>query len=114
MQPRMPRGTENSAGYTNGKMGSMGMIGVSGGSGFGPVITLGLSMIRTTQEIRPTRMPITAPVVLNRFQKIVSRITGTLALAATAKASATRNATFRFCAGIARSIAATEIPTAVK
>src|SRR5688500_20139881 len=101
MQPRTPRGTENSAGYTNGKMGSMGMIGVNGGSGFGPVITFGLSMIKTTQEIRPTSMPVTAPVVLKRFQKMVSRITGTFALAATAKASATRNATVRFWAGIA-------------
>src|SRR5919107_3761177 len=112
MQPRTPSGTENSAGYTNGKMGSMGMIGVSGGSGFGPVITLGLRMIRTTQEIRPTSMPVTAPVVLTRFQKMVSRITGTFALAATAKASATRNATLKLSAGRARSIAATEIPTA--
>src|SRR5919107_3983045 len=107
----MPRGTENSAGYTNGKMGSMGMIGVSGGSGFGPVITFGLSMIRTTQEIRPTRMPITAPVVLNRFQNMVSRITGTLALAATAKARATRNATLRFAAGVGRDNAPPEKPT---
>src|SRR5215217_573491 len=109
----MPRGTENSAGYTNGKMGSMGMIGVSGGSGFGPVITFGLRMIRTMQEIKPTSMPVTTPVVLNRLQNMVSRITGTLALAATAKARATRNATFRFWAGIARTIAAIEMPTAV-
>src|SRR5215210_1568332 len=113
MQPRKPRGTENSAGYTNGKMGSMGIIGVNGGSGFGPVITFGLRMIRTMQENKPTSMPVTAPVVLNRFQNMVSRITGTLALAATAKARATRNATLRLCAGIARSIAATEMPTAV-
>jgi hypothetical protein len=90
----------------------MGMMGVAGGSGFGPVSTLGLRITSTTAEIRPTSMPVTAPAVLNRFQKIVSRMTGTFALAATAKASATRNATLKLSAGSARSIAATEIPTA--
>jgi hypothetical protein len=49
---------------------------------------------------------------LNRFQKIVRRMTGTFALAATAKASATRKATLKLSAGSARSIAATEIPIA--
>jgi hypothetical protein len=40
-------------------------------------------------------------------------MTGTFALAATAKASATRNATLRLPRGIARIIAAAEMPTAV-
>src|ERR687896_1278210 len=101
------------AGLVSGKRGSMGMIGVAGGSGFGPVNTLGLRMTSTTAEIRPSSMPVIAPVVLNLFQKIVSRMTGTFALAATAKASATRNATLRLPRGMARIMAATEMPTAV-
>src|ERR687895_2629238 len=102
------------AGLVSGKRGSMVMIGVAGGSGFGPVNTLGLRMTSTTAEIRPSSIPVIAPVVLNLFQKIVIRMTGTFALAATAKAKATRNATFRLPRGIARTIAATEMPTAVR
>src|SRR3712207_9462724 len=88
-----------SAGLLSGKRGSMVMIGVAGGSGFGPVNTLGLMITSTTAEIRPRSIPVIAPVVLNLLQKIVSRITGTFALAATAKASATRKATFRLPSG---------------
>jgi hypothetical protein len=72
-----PKGTEMMAGLVSGKMGSIVMIGVAGGSGFGPVNTLGLRMTSTTAEIRPSSMPVIAPVVLNLFQKIVSRMTGT-------------------------------------
>src|ERR687893_3283188 len=100
------------AGLVSGKRGSMGMIGVAGGAGSGPVNTLGLMMTSTTAETRPRVMPVMAPAVLNLFQKIVSRMTGTFALAATAKARATRNATFRLPSGIARTIAATEMPMA--
>src|SRR3712207_9359385 len=97
-----------SAGLVSGKMGSMVIIGVAGGSGFGPVNTLGLMMTSTTAEIRPRSMPVIAPVVLNLLQKIVIRMTGTFALAATAKARATRNATFKLPRGIARTIARSE------
>ena len=41
----------------------------------------------------PTESPVTAPAVLNRRQKMDNTITGKFADAATAKASATRNAT---------------------
>src|SRR3712207_9548523 len=99
-----------SAGLVSGKMGSMVIIGVAGGSGFGPVNTLGLMMTSTTAEIKPTSMSVIAPVVLNLLQKIVIRMTGTFALAATAKASATRNDTLRLPRGMAWSIAATEMP----
>src|SRR3712207_749659 len=101
------------AGLVSGKMGSMVMIGVAGGSGLGPVNTLGLMMTSTTAEIRTRSILVIAPAVLNLFQKIVRRMTGTFALAATAKAKATRNATFRLPRGMARSIAATEMPAAV-
>ena len=58
----------------------------------------GEKMISTTALIRPPYMLITAPRVVNRRQKSEYRIVGRLALAATAKASATRNATFCPCA----------------
>ena len=56
--------------------------------GVGAGNTFGLMTMSTTAEIRPTSMPVTAPAVLTLFQKIVSRMTGTFALAATAKARA--------------------------
>ena len=55
---------------------------------------LGLIMIRTSDASKPVASPATAPVVLKRFQKSESTMTGRLAEAATANASATRKATF--------------------
>ena len=55
---------------------------------------LGLRMMSTMLLRRPTTRPSTAPVVVNRFQKMESTITGRFADAATAKASPTRKATF--------------------
>ena len=49
---------------------------------------------RRAKRSDPSPSPATAPVVLKRFQKSESTITGRLAEAATAKASPTRNATF--------------------
>ena len=57
---------------------------------------LGPMKISTIDAIKPEANPQTAPEVLKRFQKIENRITGRFADAATAKASATRNATFAF------------------
>ena len=57
-------------------------------------ITLGLIRINPIEASSPTASPATAPAVLNRRQKIDSTITGRFADAATANASATRNATF--------------------
>src|SRR3954468_10852727 len=54
----------------------------------------------------------TAPEVLNRFQNRLNSSDGRFAEAATAKASATRNAMFSFCAGIASAIATAPIPIA--
>src|SRR5215831_17397863 len=54
---------------------------------------LGLTRIRPMDASNPTARPVTAPAVLNRFQKIDSTITGRFAEAATAKARATKNAT---------------------
>ena len=65
---------------------------------------------RTSELTRPTTIPEMAPVVLKRFQKIVNRITGRFALAATAKARDTRNATFIFCANNARIMDNTATP----
>lgn len=58
--------------------------------------TLGLRNTSNKELIRPTSIPVTAPVVLKRFQNTVKIIIGRLALAATAKASDTRKATFMF------------------
>src|SRR6266540_5248975 len=55
---------------------------------------LGLMMINTIEANNPVPSPATAPFVLNRLQKRERTITGRLADAATAKASATRKATF--------------------
>ena len=54
---------------------------------------LGLMTINTIELSKPTASPVTAPVVLNLRQKILSTIPGRFALAATAKASPTRKAT---------------------
>src|SRR6478736_3143500 len=56
--------------------------------------TTGENVISTRHEINPPYMLHSAPDVLNRFQNSEYRMVGRLALAATAKASATRNATF--------------------
>src|SRR5690349_6517792 len=53
-----------------------------------------------------------APAVLNRFQNRLNSSAGRFAEAATAKASATRNAMLSFCAGIASAIDTAPIPTA--
>ncbi len=53
-------------------------------------------MIRRIEAANPVPNPMTAPRVVNRFQKRDSTITGRLAEAATAKASATKNATLAF------------------
>src|SRR5215467_1383265 len=55
---------------------------------------LGLTRIRPMEATSPTASPITAPIVLKRFQKIDKTMTGKFAEEATAKAKATRNATF--------------------
>src|SRR5262249_52841242 len=60
--------------------------------------TTGEKKTSTTAVTSPPTMAATAPAVLNRFQNNDSRIAGTLADAATAKASATRNATLRLTA----------------
>ena len=65
---------------------------------------LGPMRIRTMLASRPTPRPATAPVVLKRFQKIDSTMTGRFALAATAKANPTRKATLTVCSLIARKI----------
>lgn len=52
--------------------------------------TFGLIATRIRELSKPTSIPVTAPVVLNRFQKIVNKMIGKFALAATAKASATK------------------------
>src|SRR5205807_7045938 len=57
-------------------------------------IRLGLTRINPIDATSPVASPVTAPTVLNRFQKIESTITGRLAEAATANARATRKATF--------------------
>ncbi len=56
--------------------------------------TAGEKTISTMVEIRPPYMLHSAPRVLNRFQYSEYTIVGRLAAAATANASATRNATF--------------------
>src|SRR5918999_1098100 len=55
-----------------------------------------------------------APVVLNRFQNSAYRIVGRFADAATANASATRNATFWLRAKMPAPIATTPTSTAVR
>ncbi len=57
---------------------------------------LGLNTIKAKDEMRPVAKPHTAPAVLKRRQNNESTMTGRLADAATAKASATRNATLAF------------------
>lgn len=64
--------------------------------------TLGLSDTIRSALRRPVKLPAIAPVELNRFQKTVKIINGKFALAATAKASDTRKATFKDCANNAR------------
>src|SRR3954447_3243497 len=65
---------------------------VPGAAGFPD--TTGEKMISVTQLIRPPYMLQSAPRVLKRFQYSEYRIVGRFADAATAKASATRNAMF--------------------
>ena len=55
---------------------------------------LGEIAMSTSDEASPVPKPHTAPVVLKRLQKSDSTMTGRFADAATANASATRNATF--------------------
>ncbi len=52
----------------------------------------GLIEIDIIEAIKPVRIPVTAPYVLNRFQKILKTITGKLELAAIANANPTKNA----------------------
>ena len=91
-------GTERMAGLFKGKMAPSPM-------------KLGLINTSTTELISPDKMPHTAPEVLNRFQNRVNRMTGRLALEATAKARATRKATFMSFAIRARMIETTPTPT---
>src|SRR5690606_16320083 len=96
--PKNPMGTERMAGLFKGKRALSPM-------------KLGLISTRMTELISPDRIPHTAPEVLNRLQNRVNRITGRLALEATAKARATRKATFMSFAIRARMIEATPTPT---
>ncbi len=64
-------------------------------------------------EIRPPYMLNRAPVVLNRFQNSEYTMVGRFAAAATAKASATRNAMFWPLARMPRPMASAPITTAV-
>ncbi len=75
--------------------------------------TAGEKTISTRQLIRPPYMLHRAPQVLNRFQYSEYTIVGRLAEAATANASATRNATFWPLARMPKPIAATPSTTAV-
>jgi hypothetical protein len=54
----------------------------------------GLINTRMMEPSKPVKIPDTAPTVLKRFQKRLNRITGRLALAATAKARATKRQHF--------------------
>ncbi len=56
----------------------------------------GLKMVSTTAQIRPAKPPTKAPRVVSPFHSIDSSSTGKLALAATAKAKPTMNATLIF------------------
>ena len=66
--------------------------------------TFGLNATRTIADTSPTIIPEIAPVVLKRFQYIVNKITGRFALAATANANDTKNATFNVWANNASMI----------
>lgn len=72
--------------------------------------TLGLRNTSNKELTSPTNMPVTAPVVLKRFQNTVKTMMGRLALAATAKASETRKATFMFWANKARMMERMDTP----
>ncbi|CJN27676.1 Uncharacterised protein [Streptococcus pneumoniae] len=104
--PRKPSGMEIIPGLDSGMSGSPVKIAPPAGSH-----TLGLIDTSTSALIRPVRLPHKAPEGLNRFQKTVNTISGRFALAATANASATRNATFKDCAKIARRIESTDTAT---
>ena len=77
--PRNPSGMLTIAGFFSGNHASF--------------MKSGLTRMSTMLETSPTSKPLTAPVVVKRFQKIEKTMTGRFALAATAKASPTRNAT---------------------
>ena len=79
--PKNPNGMLTMPGFSSGKI------------AFFP-IKLGEIKINTSEEINPVASPATAPLVLNRRQKSDNTITGRFAEAATAKASATKKATF--------------------
>lgn len=72
--------------------------------------TLGLMETRIRALKRPVRLPAKAPAALNLFQKTVKIMSGKLALAATANASETRNATFSDWAKTASRIERTDTP----
>ena len=75
--------------------------------------TAGDKKINSTQLIKPPYMLHSTPVVLNRFQNSEYRIVGRFAEAATAKASATRKATFWPSAAMPPSTASTPMTHAV-
>lgn len=78
------------------------------GSGFH---TLGLSMTSMMELSNPNDIPVIAPVELKRFQYIVQRMIGKLALAAIPSARTERKATFIDCANKASRIEMTATPT---
>src|ERR1700730_15665175 len=82
-------GTEASAGFFSGKIAKSTL----GNIDFAVPDTAGDKIISTTELIRPPYMLHSTPLVLNRIQNKEYRIVGRFAEAATAKASATRNAT---------------------
>ena len=55
---------------------------------------LGPIKLKAMEARSPTASPVTAPPVLNFFQKMLKTMAGRLADAATANAKATKNATF--------------------
>jgi hypothetical protein len=111
--PTMPRrnasGMDTMPGLASGNQAKsmLGIIAV-----FAPD-TAGEKTISTMVVIRPPYMLHSAPRVLNRCQYSEYRIVGRFAAAATAKANATRNATFCPLARIPSAIAKTPSTTAV-
>ncbi len=80
---------------------------------WGP-ITAGPTATSSRQELRPTSVPTTAPAVVKLLQYMESSKVGRLALAAMAKASPTRKATFWPRKPMPSTIATAPIPSAVR
>src|SRR5690606_8626004 len=86
----------------------------SGNIAVGEPDTTGENTISRIADASPTYMLHSAPRVVNRFQNSEYTIVGRFADAATANASATRNATFCLCASTQPTIATGPIRTTVR